>query len=60
MFGMAVGEDETTVDIRKAYRMALRQFHPDKLTGKPVRIRVYGTEVFKLINQKMEEYSRDD
>ena len=40
MFGMHVGDDDSAVDIRKAYRLALRQFHPDKLTGKSVKAQV--------------------
>jgi len=57
MFDIVVGHDNSSVDVRKAYREALRRYHPDKLSRQTVHARVFGTEVFKLINQKMDEYS---
>jgi DnaJ-class molecular chaperone len=48
----------SAAEIRKGYREALRRFHPDKQPATAdVRTRVHATEVFKLINVKMDEYS---
>ena len=48
----------SAAEIRKGYREALRRFHPDKqVATADVRTRVHATEVFKLINLKMDEYS---
>mmetsp|Transcript_31165 Transcript_31165/g.60136 ORF Transcript_31165/g.60136 Transcript_31165/m.60136 type:complete len:731 (+) Transcript_31165:123-2315(+) len=62
LFGIKVGNDPKNAnpsaeEIRKAYREALRMYHPDKQGHKEIRERVFATEVFKLINKKMGVYS---
>jgi transglutaminase-like putative cysteine protease len=58
-FGVSVegGVHANAKQLRKAYRVALLKFHPDRQRGKTQRERVYAEEVFKIISEKTESHA---
>lgn len=59
LFGVSVegGAHANAKQLRKAYRVALLKFHPDRQQGKTQRERVYAEEVFKIISEKTESHA---
>ena len=58
-FGVTVedGSRANAKQLRKAYRAALLQFHPDRQRDKTLRERIYAEEMFKLISHKAESHA---
>mmetsp|Transcript_38860 Transcript_38860/g.47055 ORF Transcript_38860/g.47055 Transcript_38860/m.47055 type:complete len:97 (+) Transcript_38860:44-334(+) len=46
-------------NIRKAYRVALLKYHPDRQQGADLQTKIHAEEIFKIINRKMDSYHAD-